>query len=76
LGASFGPVIVLALYWSGTTRWGALAGLITGTVVTSSWRLWLKAPTGIYELIPGVAAALAAIVLVSRATTGVREEPS
>jgi sodium/proline symporter len=70
LGASFGPVIVLALYWRRSTRWGALAGLITGSVVTIAWRLWLKAPTGLYELIPGIAAALLATVLVSLATRG------
>jgi sodium/proline symporter len=65
LGASFGSVIVLSLYWRGTHRWGVFAGLVTGTVVTVVWRLWLKAPTGVYELIPGFAAAVLATVLAS-----------
>ena len=34
LGSSFGPPLLLALYWRRTTRWGALAGMVTGTVGT------------------------------------------
>ena len=68
LGASFGSVIVLSLYWRGMTRDGALAGLVTGSVVTIVWKLWLKAPTGLYELIPAFALAVAAAVIVSLLT--------
>ena len=60
LGAAFGPVVILGLFWRGTTRRGALAGMICGAVVTIAWRLWLKQPTGIYELIPGFLAGLGA----------------
>ena len=39
--------------------------MVTGTVVTISWRLWLREATGLYELVPAFALATAAVVLVS-----------
>jgi len=65
LGASLGPGLILSLYWQGTTASGVTAGMITGTMVTIVWKLWLKVPTGIYELIPAFACSTAVIVLVS-----------
>ena len=67
LGAALGPALIFALYWRGTTRAGVVAGMIVGTLVTIVWRLWLKEPTGIYELIPAFFGAAATIVLVSLA---------
>ena len=58
----------LCLFWRRTTRAGVLSGMITGTVVTIVWKLWLKAPTGIYELIPAFFLAVAAILVVSLVT--------
>jgi sodium/proline symporter len=52
MGAALGPALLLSLYWRGTSRAGVLAGMVTGTVITIVWKLWLKEPTGIYELIP------------------------
>jgi sodium/proline symporter len=68
LGASFGPALILSLFWKGTTRQGILAGMITGTLTTIAWWLWLKQPTGIYELIPAFALALLVTVVVSLVT--------
>jgi sodium/proline symporter len=65
LGASIGSVVLLGLFWPGLERNGALAALVTGAVVTIVWRLWLKAPTGIYELIPALGLALVAGVVTS-----------
>jgi len=70
-GAAFGPVILLALYWRRFTSWGAMAAMITGAAV--AW-LWSAADSeawewfGLYELLPGFLAALAAGVVVSLAT--------
>jgi sodium/proline symporter len=36
-GASFGPVILLSLYWKRMNRWGALAGMIAGAVTVIIW---------------------------------------
>ena len=65
LGASFGPALILSLYWQRTTKAGIVAGMITGTLITIFWKLWLKEPTGIYELIPAFFGALLVIILVS-----------
>lgn len=67
LGASFGTSLIFSLYWKRTTRDGVLAGMITGTVVTILWRVFLKAPTGIYELIPAFVCSSLAIALLGAA---------
>lgn len=68
LGASIGPTSILALYWSGTTRAGVMAGLITGTLVTIIWYYTPVLSDLMYELIPGFFAALIATWLVSLIT--------
>ncbi len=65
LGAALGPVLILGLYWKRTSRAGAVAGMLTGTAITMVWKLWLKEPTGLYELIPAFFGALVVVVLVS-----------
>jgi SSS family solute:Na+ symporter len=67
LGASLGPALILSLFWRGATRDGIAAGMVTGTLVTIAWRLWLREPTGLYELVPGFAFSALAIVAVSLA---------
>ncbi len=66
LGASFGPTIILALFWKGATRAGIAAGLLSGTATVIAWKL-----TGLgqdlYQLIPGFAVSFLAVVLVSLA---------
>ena len=37
LGASFGPALLLALWWRGTRPAGILAGMLSGSVVTFVW---------------------------------------
>ena len=65
LGASFGPALILSLFWKRCTRTGIVAGMVTGSLITIAWWLWLKEPTGIYELIPAFFGAMLVIVLVS-----------
>lgn len=38
LGSSFGPPLLCALWWRGTTRWGALAGMVGGIASTIVWK--------------------------------------
>lgn len=68
LGASFGPALILSLFWKKTTKYGAFTGMLIGAIVVIVWNLWLKDYTGIYELIPAFAVALATIVIVSLCT--------
>lgn len=66
-GASFGPVILLSLYWKRMNKWGALAGMVAGAVTVMIWtRLGLS--TFLYEMVPGFAASLLAILIVSSIT--------
>ena len=64
-GSSFGPVVLLSLYWKRLTYKGAVAGVIVGAVVDVLWYIYLSASTGIYEIIPGFICGLIASVVVS-----------
>lgn len=74
LGAAFGPIVILGLLWRRATRAGALAGMITGIVVTVLWRNIPVLKGAVYELVPAFVLAMAAIVIVSLLTHEGREE--
>lgn len=63
-GAAFGPVVLLSLFWKRFTYKGAVAGIVTGSLVDIIWLMALKS-TGIYEILPGFVAGLIASVIVS-----------
>ena len=63
-GASFGPVIILSLFWKRFTYKGAIAGVVCGAVVDVLWMIFLSS-TGIYELLPGFIAGTVAAIVVS-----------
>ncbi len=64
-GSSFGPVILLSLFWKRFTYKGAIAGVVAGAVVDVLWYMFLTSSTGIYELLPGFIAGTVAAVAVS-----------
>ena len=63
LGASFGTALIFTLYWKKTNKWGIVFGMITGTLVTIFWKLFLTDQTGIYELIPAFICSSLAIIV-------------
>ena len=63
-GAAFGPVIIASLWWRGTTRWGALAGMLVGAATVGAW-IMLGLSASLYEIVPGFAAASLALWLAS-----------
>ena len=63
-GSAFGPAIILSLFWRRFTYKGAVAGVATGAVVDVLWLAFMSS-SGIYEIIPGFAAGLAAAVVVT-----------
>lgn len=65
LGAAFGPVIVLSLYWSGMSRAGAAAGMIVGGVTVLLWNRLSGGLFEVYEILPGALLAGLAAVLFS-----------
>ena len=73
-GASFGPAVILALYWKRLTYWGAFAGIIAGFATDALWLAFLSGPTGLYEIIPGFIVGLIAAVVVSVLTPAPSKE--
>ncbi|MBU8933447.1 MAG: sodium/proline symporter [candidate division Zixibacteria bacterium] len=69
LGASFGPLVILSLLWKGTTRAGAIAGMLTGIIVTIVWRNVPSLKAVVYELVPAFVLAFLAVWLVSLMTS-------
>jgi sodium/proline symporter len=68
LGAAFGPVFILSVYWKKMTKWGALAGMIVGLVVSVGWWSVPTLRAMIYELVPAFLLAVIACVVVSLLT--------
>jgi SSS family solute:Na+ symporter len=73
LGASFGPALILSLYWKGTTRWGVLAGLLSGTAVTIVWNQTASLKAELYELIPAFFLSFFLIIIVSKLSRSKRQ---
>ncbi|MGN0302217.1 MAG: sodium:proline symporter, partial [Anaerotardibacter sp.] len=74
-GASFGPLMIMSLYWRRTNFPGALAGMISGTATVLIWHNFIKPLGGffgVYELLPAFIVSLIVIVVVSLLT----KEPS
>lgn len=65
-GAAFGPIIILALFWKGITRNGALAGIIVGAATVIIWGGFLSGGIfDLYEILPGFLLNLIVTVIVS-----------
>ena len=67
-GASFGPVILLSLYWRKLTSAGALAGLVTGAVTVVAWGNVEALSSRMYEILPGFVLNTLVAVVVSLLT--------
>ena len=65
-GSSFGPVVLLSVFWKRLTYKGALAGVVGGALADVVWLAGgLSASTGVYELVPGFIVGLVAAVVVT-----------
>lgn len=76
-GAAFGPIVIFALFWKRTTKWGALAGIISGGVMVFVWKYLIRPLGGawdIYELLPAFIVSAIAIVAVSLLTKAPEKE--
>lgn len=69
-GASFGPAILLSLFWRRLTNWGALAGMVVGATTVFLWSSFGPEIFGVslYEIVPGFAANLLVAIVVSMVT--------
>jgi len=66
LGSSFGPALLLALWWKGVTRKGIIAGLFTGSITTIIWGSNLYLQSIVTERFISFALAFVAIIIISK----------
>lgn len=66
-GAAFGPVILLSLFWRKMTNWGAIWGMVAGTLSVIIWSK-LGLSDVMYEIVPGFIINLIVSVVISLVT--------
>lgn len=76
-GASFGPIMLCALFWKRTNKYGALSGMVAGGAMVFIWK-YIIAPIGvtnqslaflnIYELLPAFITGLVFTIVISLIT--------
>lgn len=81
LGASFGPLVLLSLFWKRTNFQGAVAGIVTGALTVIVWDYLpivngatIGSVTGLYSLVVGFTLSVIAIVVISLCTKAPSEE--
>ncbi len=75
MGAAFGPVMILALFWRRFNFWGAAASIVAGTAVASVWWYLSGGPSGLWDIQPATPGFLAAM-LVAVAVSLLTPKPS
>jgi sodium/proline symporter len=73
-GATFGPVLLLSIYWRGLTQQGTVAGMVAGGVTVVAWHNVSGGIFELYEVVPGFIAALLIAVFASRLGPPPRED--
>lgn len=64
-GGTFGPLVLLALYWKGATAAGAISGLISGGITVVVWHNLHGGIFDVYEILPTFIVCLVVTVVVS-----------
>jgi len=65
LGSSFGPALILTLWWNGTTRRGVIAGILTGAISTIIWANINVLQAAVTERLVSFVLAFIAVITVS-----------
>lgn len=65
LGAAFGPVMLLSVYWRRMNLPGAIAGVLTGGITVVLWKQFSGGIFDLYELVPGFVLSCLAVIAVS-----------
>ena len=63
MGAGFGPVTLLALFWRRFNVQGAFASIVVGTVVASIWAFSGGGPSGMWDMQPATPGFIVATVV-------------
>lgn len=67
-GAAFGPIMLLALFWKRSNKYGAIAGMVAGGAMVFLWKYviaGLSDVLNVYELLPAFIVGLVVNVVVS-----------
>lgn len=64
-GATFGPVILLSLFWRRSSKNGAIASMIVGFITVILFKQLSGGIFDVYELLPGFIAAVITMIVVS-----------
>ena len=78
-GAAFGPLVLCALFWKRTNKYGAIAGMIAGGAMIFIWKFIIRkvfagTVLDIYELLPAFILGLVVIIVVSLLTKAPEKE--
>ncbi|MCQ2385183.1 MAG: sodium/proline symporter [Clostridia bacterium] len=76
-GATFGAVVLCALFWKRTNLWGALAGMVSGAGMVFVWKFLIRPLGGgwdIYELLPAFILSAVCTVVFSLITAAPEKE--
>lgn len=73
-GSTFGPLVLCALFWKRTNKFGAFAGILVGGVVDLVWAQLSGGIFDLYEIVPGFVCGLIAIIVVSLLTPAPQKE--
>lgn len=76
-GATFGPLMLFALFWKRSNKYGAMAGMLSGGIMIFVWKFVVRPLGGawdIYELLPAFIVASIFIVVVSLLTKAPEQE--
>lgn len=66
LGASFGPLLLLSLYWKRVNKYGAWGGILSGGIISGVWPYFNQfLPFSIPPLLPGFFFSLGLITIIS-----------
>lgn len=76
-GATFGPVMLFALFWKRSNKYGAISGMVAGGIMIFVWKFVIRPLGGawdIYELLPAFIIASLFIIVVSLCTKAPEQE--
>ncbi len=76
-GATFGPVVLLSLFWKRSNKYGAISGMVVAGVMVFLWKFVIAKLGGvfaIYELLPAFVIGLVVNIVVSLLTKAPEKE--
>lgn len=76
-GATFGPVMLFALFWKRSNKYGAISAIVVGGIMVFVWKFIVRPLGGvwdIYELLPAFIVASIFMIIVSLLTKAPEQE--